>query len=440
MFKTQMDLTNTLDPFKLKVEMGNKLFFKLPNIEIIVEDGGEKSRYLIEELNHRFDISVIYFKFLRNFIFSNDQTFISTFFSQHTLENDIQSKLVTLSHPLEDINSYGSKLYHFDKEASQLNKLFQALYKYCTTKKILIDIQDIGFKKENNAVIIEINRLNEPNVVTFMHQIGTTKAVIIHSENTKELDDISLYLAGINYNKLEEELKTIFGDTITTEKPNLSNIQQDLSDMQKLIQSFLTLEISTNRSVKNASSFRYSYDNGVILNISEDETVEIGREFGQLIFFNKKTNSETRIPLFKSDIVDKPAIIEPIKAMRTLYTLFTNGILTFLDVLYYAIKDKYKDVTEGTFTFKLDEQDHPVFTLTTNTKEFIVEYDRLLKLTVNEKENHTFVDSLYFTTQYIQKLIMDNAKNEDAKIPIETFFIWLNSVHENLKTLKKYNN
>ena len=57
MFKTEMDLTNTLDPFKLKLEMGNRLFFSLPNIEISVDDGGEKSKYTVEDVNDSFELS-----------------------------------------------------------------------------------------------------------------------------------------------------------------------------------------------------------------------------------------------------------------------------------------------------------------------------------------------------------------------------------------------
>lgn len=439
MFKTHMDLTNTLDPFKLKIAMGNRLFFKLPNIDLTVDDGGEKSKYTIENIDHTFDLSVIYQGFLNKFIFSNDQSYRNLFFSTHSLSEDITAELVTLSHELDVVNGYSNKLSAFDKEASQLNKLFQALYKYSTTKKVLIDIQDIGFKKDGTSIVVEINQLEDPNVVALSHKIGETKVKL--NQNKVELqDDISLYLAGIKYDELEKELKSVFGDTITTEKPDLSGIQNDLSDMQKLIQSFLTLEISTNRALKNASSFRFSYDNGVMITLSEDETLEIGREFGLLIFYNKKANSEIRVPHFKFDTVNRPNIIEPIKSMRSLYVLFNNGALTLLDVLLYALKDKDNTIKEGTFTFKLDEKNNPEITLTTEAKEYIISYDNLLKLTINKIEGKAFVDSLYFTTDQIENLIKKNAPNEDSKIPIDTFFIWLNALKENLRTLKRYNN
>lgn len=438
MFKTEMDLTNTLDPFKLKLEMGNKLFFRLPDIEIKVDDGGEKSKYTIENVDHTIEMSKMYAAFLDKFIFSNDQSYRDTFFNEHTLQRDIANGLLTVTPDLNTINTYCNKLRNFDKETSQLNKLLQALYKYSTTKKIVIDTEAINFKKEENNVIVEINQ-PITGTVGLKHKIGETKATIKGNETTLE-DDISLYLAGINYNKLEEELQTIFGDTITTNKPDLSDIKHDLSDMQKLIQSFLSLEISTNRETKGASSFRFSFDNGVMLNLSEDETLELGREFGQIILYNKRTNTETRLPLSRARSINRPNIVEPIIAMRALYLLFVDGSITLLDVLLKAIQTKDNQVSNGIFTFKLNEQLQPELNLSTEENNYTILSDNMLKLTITKKEGNEFKDSLYFTVYDIENIIKDLAKKSNSDTTIGDFLSYLSILEDSLKTLKRYNN
>jgi hypothetical protein len=439
MFKTEMDLTNTLDPFKLKLEMGNRLFFSLPNIEISVDDGGEKSKYTIEDVNDSFELSKAYPAFLEKFIFSNDQNHRNNFFNEHTLERDIAAGILIVTPELNVINNYCRKLRNFDKETSQFNKLVQALYKYATTKKIVIDTQAICFKKEDTNVIIEFNKPFEPNVTAIKHKIGDTKASAFSNDITVE-DDISLYLAGIDYEKLEQEIKTLFGDTITSEKPDLSHIQSDLSDMQKLIQSFLTLEISSDRSVKSAASFRFSFDNGVLLNLSEDETLELGREFGQLILINKRTNVETRLPLSRARSINRPNIVESIIAMRALYLLFVDGSVTLLDIFHKAILSKDKDAKIGTFTFRLNEQLNPEIVYTTDTLEFIILSDKMLKLTINNKENHEFKDSLYFTVDQIKDIVDTLAKKIGAEIVLDDFLNYLKVLEDSLKTLKRYSN
>ena len=295
MFKSKFDLTNVLDINKYRLVVSNKVLFTMPDINVKIIDGGEDTNYtLTADIGTK--LEAIYSSYIRGFILSYDNTYVKKILDQHTLDLDIANENLTIVGDKDKFNNLTKRLSEFDIDNSELNKLMQALYKFISHKNtLLIDLSDIEIKKEDTKIslIFSANDDLEPSRHSFKYILGKTTGTLNWTETVSNKinsveEDISLYIAKIDFKKVEKEFKDLFElEDLVIDQPDLGDVARQLSDMNLLVQSFLTIS-SSPTSVNSATAFRYSYDNGVSLRISEDEDLFIGKQFGHIILINNK--------------------------------------------------------------------------------------------------------------------------------------------------------
>lgn len=333
MFKSKFDLTNVLDINKYKLVVSNRVLFTMPDINVKIIDGGEDTNYtLTTEIGTK--LESIYSNYIRGFILSYNNTYIKNILDQHTLDLDIANEKLIIVGDKEKFNKLTTRLNEFDIDNSEINKLLQALYKFISNKNnLLIDLSDVEIKKEESKIslLFSANDDLEPSRHSFKYTLGKTTGTLNWSEtgskkvNSVE-EDISLYIAKIDFKKVEKEFKDLFElEDLAIDQPDLGDVARQLSDMNLLVQSFLTIS-SSPTSVNSATAFRYSYDNGVSLRISEDEDLFIGKQFGNVILMNNRTKAQTQINIgdeTKWNQLNRPEIKEPITSIFYLYSMIT---------------------------------------------------------------------------------------------------------------------
>lgn len=333
MFKSKFDLTNVLDINKYKLVVSNRVLFTMPDINVKIIDGGEDTNYtLTTEIGTK--LESIYSNYIRGFILSYNNTYIKSILDQHTLDLDLANEKLIIVGDKEKFNKLTTRLNEFDIDNSEINKLLQALYKFISNKNnLLIDLSDVEIKKEESKIslLFSANDDLEPSIHSFKYTLGKTTGTLNWSEtgsrkvNSVE-EDISLYIAKIDFKKVEKEFKDLFElEDLVIDQPDLGDVARQLSDMNLLVQSFLTIS-SSPTSVNSATAFRYSYDNGVSLRISEDEDLFIGKQFGHIILMNNRTKAQTQINIgdeTKWNQLNRPEIKEPITSIFYLYNMIT---------------------------------------------------------------------------------------------------------------------
>lgn len=333
MFKSKFDLTNALDINKYKLVVSNRVLFTMPDINVKIIDGGEDTNYTIAtEIGTK--LESIYSNYIRGFILSYNNTYIKSILDQHTLDLDLANEKLIIVGDKEKFNKLTTRLNEFDIDNSEINKLLQALYKFISNKNnLLIDLSDVEIKKEESKIylLFSANDDLEPSRHSFKYTLGKTTGTLNWSEtgskkvNSVE-EDISLYIAKIDFKKVEKEFKDLFElEDLVIDQPDLGDVARQLSDMNLLVQSFLTIS-SSPTSVNSATAFRYSYDNGVSLRISEDEDLFIGKHFGHIILMNNRTKAQTQINIgdeTKWNQLNRPEIKEPITSIFYLYNMIT---------------------------------------------------------------------------------------------------------------------
>lgn len=333
MFKSKFDLTNVLDINKYKLVVSNRVLFTMPDINVKIIDCGEDTNYtLTTEIGTK--LESIYTNYIRGFILSYNNTYIKSILDQHTLDLDLANEKLIIVGDKEKFNKLTTRLNEFDIDNSEINKLLQSLYKFISNKNnLLIDLSDVEIKKEESKIslLFSANDDLEPSRHSFKYTLGKTTGTLNWSEtgskkvNSVE-EDISLYIAKIDFKKVEKEFKDLFElEDLVIDQPDLGDVARQLSDMNLLVQSFLTIS-SSPTSVNSATAFRYSYDNGVSLRISEDEDLFIGKQFGHVILMNNRTKAQTQINIgdeAKWNQLNRPEIKEPITSIFYLYSMIT---------------------------------------------------------------------------------------------------------------------
>lgn len=333
MFKSNFDISDILNIDKYRLIVGNKVFFTVPDIKVSIEDGGENTKWSITpKIGDTLEST--YSEFIRGFIFSYDNNFIRGMLEEHSLEKDLSNELLSITGNKDSYNLLMGRLKEFNSDTSELNKLMQSLYKFVSHKNnLLLDLSDVKIKKEESKItmIFSSDEDIEPEKHNFKYTLGKTTGTLNWTDTASRKvvsaeEDISLYIAKVNFKKIEQELKDLFLlEDLVIDQPDLGDVANQLSDMNRLVQSFLTIESSPS-DIKSATAFRYSYDNGVSLTISEDEDLFIGRQFGNIILINNKTKSQTQINIKdenKWNLLNRPEIKDPITSIFNLFSMIT---------------------------------------------------------------------------------------------------------------------
>ena len=301
--KCRIDLTSCENVDNYSIIMGNRVIFISPKLEFSVEDGGKNSDYTLEN-NGNHDLNFIYESFIESFLISNDSDFKKKYLSDHSLEKSIESGEVVIIGDKPKFDNTMSKLREFEKTESNFLSLLQGLYTYMSNKKININVSDIHIKHENNGIILIFSKYDMFNKEERVeYNIGDTTAKFYWKEPGKESesmvnDDISLYISKVKFKEVEKELNELFqfSEPVVFNQPDLSNIAQEISEFNALIRSFLTVGVR-NDNFENAEAFRYTFDNGVLVNFNEKIRVFIGREFGMITLSNEETKGSRVISI-----------------------------------------------------------------------------------------------------------------------------------------------
>lgn len=444
MFKSKFDLSNVLDINKYRLVVSNRVLFTMPYINVKIIDGGEDTSYtLTADIGTK--LESIYSGYIRGFILSYDNNYVKKILDQHTLDLDLASENLTIVGDKDRFNKLTTRLFEFDIDDSEINKLMQALYKFVSHKNtLLIDLSDVEIKKEESklSLIFSANDDLEPSRHSFKYTLGKTTGTLNWSETVSNKvnsveEDISLYIAKIDFKKVEKEFKDLFEiEDLAIDQPDLGDVARQLSDMNLLVQSFLTIS-SSPTSVNSATAFRYSYDNGVSLRISEDEDLFIGKQFGHIILINNRTKAQTQINIgdeTKWNQLNRPEIRNPITNIFYLYNMITlkppyerfsnNRVESFFSKLLY-IASYYRSlwiIDHGTnksniklrnsyaFTFEyIDDNSYKVIYKTEGmendigkvyTLEFT--YDGMLRL--DFKKENEILETTYVTLSSLSKI------------------------------------
>lgn len=423
--KCRIDLTSCENVDNYSIIMGNRVIFKSPNLEFSVEDGGKNSDYTLEN-NGNHDLNFIYQSFIESFIISNDSDFKKKYLSDHSLEKSIESGEVVVIGDKSKFDTTMSKLRDFEKTESNFLSLLQGLYTYMSNKKININVSDIHIKHENNGIILIFSKydmFNDRERVEY--NIGDTTAKFYWKESGKESesmvnDDISLYISKVKFKEVEKELNELFqfSEPVVFNQPDLSNIAQEISEFNALIRSFLTVGVR-NDNFENAEAFRYTFDNGVLVNFNEKIRVFIGREFGMITLSNEETKGSRVISISDERSwknLNMPELSDPLIAIHYMANELNHSKLIKNNILLDHIENLEKYVTrklnlENEFsgnyllTFSKINETEFMFKLSFNDTHYIkVIYNGLLKMEyyINDELNEGI---------YINNTIMNNANN-----------------------------
>lgn len=450
MFKSKFYLTNALDINKYRLVVSNKVLFTMPDINIKIIDGGEDTNYtLTTDIGTK--LESIYSSYIRGFILSYDNTYVKKILDQHTLDLDIANENLTIVGDKDKFNKLTTRLSEFDIDNSELNKLMQALYKFISHKNtLLIDLSDVEIKKEDSklSLIFSANDDLEPSRHSFKYTLGKTTGTLNWTETVSNKinsveEDISLYIAKIDFKKVEKEFKDLFElEDLVIDQPDLGDVARQLSDMNLLVQSFLTIS-SSPTSVNSATAFRYSYDNGVSLRISEDEDLFIGKQFGHIILINNRTKSQTQINIgdeTKWNQLNRPEIKNPITSIFYLYNMitlkppyerFSNNRVDSLFTRLLYIASHYRSlwiIDHGTNKSSIKLRNSYAFTF-----EYIDDNSyKVIYKTEGMEDDNGKVFTLEFTFDGMLRL--DFKKENEV---LETTYITLSSLNKIRKTLSE---
>ena len=421
----KIDLTNALDISKYKLTMGNRVIFKSPNIPITIKDGGKDTEYEIENIKN-LDLENIHQQIISSFIISTDNDFKTRYMTEHSLDKSLVNGDLVLIGDKDKFNSLMSRIKEYEKADSELLKLLNVLYSYVSTKEINIDITDIMLKVEDGKLKIifsKNDRFNNEENIEYV--IGDTKVTINWKNKDsnkieKVNDDVSIYIAKVKFNKLETEINDLFKfDTpLVFDKPDLSQIAREISEFKALINSFLTVGVGRN-GFENATAFRYSFDNGVKVNIDEDIDIFIGRQFGIITLSFKKTKASRTVSIRDDSMwksINRPDIEEPLKAIHELANelymannVYKNGNFALLlkslsvELIYDLADDADLKIVVPLLTFeRINEHSYKfIFTYNEDYKMELV-YDGTILATLYKNGN--IVDAKYVTTTILSNL------------------------------------
>lgn len=455
--KCKINLTNALNIDNLTLTMGNRVIFCCPNIDMEIEDGGQNTAYLVSN-KYNNSVEDIYKTFLDSFLITTNEEFKKEYHTSHTVEKDLENGNLVIEGDKVKFNSLMSRIKEYEKLDSELLALLQGLYNYISTKNINININDINLKLNNNKLLIIFSKNDSlTREERIEYNIGDTVVKILWKYNDKFAevnDDISLYIAKVKFKKLEKELNDLFEleTKLEFDQPDLSGISQEMNEFDALLRSFLTVGVNKDGFV-NAAAFRYTYNNGVMVKVNENESIFIGRHFGVISFNNKATKSTRSISILDDRIwksLNRPEIYEPLKAIYDMSKEldFTNNFYNNKDGIIYTLRnlgefslkkllpDDAVRLLDPVITFSRtnDTEFKFIYTYNENYKMFLT-YNGLLKIDIYK--NDTLIEGIYISDNILILVSTDKSRKQ-TKNPLESIIGKFESFRTNLNILSKY--
>ena len=340
--KCKIDLTKSLDVDNYSLTMGNRVIFKSPFINIDVKDGGKDTSYEVENYKNE-SIETIFQSFLDSFLITNDGDFKNNYLFTHSLIKGIENGDIEIIGDRHKFNSLMNRIVEYEKKESNFLFLLGGLYTYISNKKININVADIKLKHTDNKISIIFSKhdsFNKQERVEYNIGDTTVKLYWKTPETGKESvvhDDVSLYISKVKFKEVEKELNDLFlfETPVEFEQPDLSNIAQEISEFGALMRSFLSVGVRNN-NFENAEAFRYTYNNGVLLNYSPKERIFIGREFGLITIYNEETKGSRTVSISDENTwknINKPELSEPLIAIHYMANELNRGTLRRRNIL-----------------------------------------------------------------------------------------------------------
>ena len=287
-FKIIADIAKIKDINNMKLVVGPKLIIDFPNMEWEISTNDATNSRLLTNVKETFEET--YRAALSSLLFTTDPAFIEAFYDKHTVEKDKANGILELKNgTVEEFDRVTTNMSTLTKDEN-LTNLITGIYDYLVRDMGFTDLDDNCFIDKDGKLGIKFDsKYNSTTSPTATYMIGDPTISLVLDGVASNVD-ISYNFKKVDFNKLKETLNSFFNKEYDWTAPVINELTPK-DEIDKIVEAFKAIRFNPVEGLRNSIGFKYTYNNGIFLDISRHGDVhysmEVRRYFNGIVFTNK---------------------------------------------------------------------------------------------------------------------------------------------------------